>query len=436
MALIRPTSGASRRGSSQQLWRSDYIVAVLAFLVLLLVRASGDVDPLDCSDDEDNDGIVETPGTPVCSAQDRQALLQFKASISSDPNKVLAGWTVSHHNCCDWNGVTCDGATGRVVRVKLYNQNLKGKLSPGLAALSSLQVLNLGNNYFSGSLPSSFGNFSRLQRLCISVNPSLSGPIPESFGQLTSLQLMDLRSNSLSGPLPATFGHMSSLKKLHLYGNKINGPIPPSFGLLSNLYNADLSSNQFSGRIPDAFGHALVNLINLYLGNNRITGLPADLRNLKRLEWLDLSNNPLTHGDAVAGIATLPLISQIGLDSCNIFGPFPSWVVRLPQVDTNLISDEVTPSLDLANNRISGSIPSELGKLTYLQSMSLSNNQLTGSIPASFKKLQGLRYFNVSNNQLSGEIPQVAPFTTFPVSSYTPGNRGLCGSPLPACKKN
>eukprot|EP00250_Pteridium_aquilinum_P020735 c24925_g1_i1 orf=33-1352(-) len=439
MTLIRPTSSASsRRGiRSQQLRCSDYnIVAVLAFLGLLLVRASCFVDPLDCGYDEDNDGIVVTPGTPVCSAQDRQALLHFKASISSDPNKALAGWTISHHNCCDWNGVTCDGTTGRIVRVNLFNQNLKGKLSPGLAALSSLQVLRLDNNDFSGSLPSSFGNFSRLQRLCIAVNPSLSGPIPESFAHLTSLQLMDLRSNSLSGPLPATFGHMSSLKKLHLYGNKINGPIPPSFGLLSRLYTADLSHNRFSGRIPDAFSHALVTLIFLYLDNNRITGLPADLRNLKRLQWLDLSNNPLIHGDAVAGIATMPLVSQIELDSCNISGPFPSWVLRLPQVNTHLLSDEVTPSLNLANNRISGPIPSELGNLSNLLGLSLSNNQLTGSIPATFKQLQWLRQFDIANNHLSGEIPQVAPFSTFAVSSYKPGNPGLCGSPLPACKKD
>lgn len=428
------SSISSTRSTSRKLGRRVHILVIFALVVLLFGRGSCDTDPLDCSDDEDNDGIVETSGTPVCSALDRKALLDFKASISSDPNKALADWQASHHNCCNWNGVTCDGATGRVVRVKLPNQDLKGKLASGLSALSSLQVLILDNNDFSGSIPSSFGNFQRLQRLCLSVNPSLSGPIPESFGQLRSLQLMDLRENSLSGPLPASFGSMSNLMNLHLYGNKITGPIPPSFGLLSKLYNADLGSNQISGRIPDAFGHALTSLVNLYLQNNRITGLPADLHNLTTLQWIDLSSNPLMHGDAVAGIATMPLISQIELNSCNISGPFPEWVSRLPQPDIGRISDEVTPSLQLGNNAIYGAIPSAVGKLTNLEYLGLENNKLTGSIPASFAQLQSLRGFNVSYNQLSGKIPQVQPFTTFDKSAYTPGNPGLCGSPLTPCK--
>lgn len=411
-----------------------HVFVTFVLLAFLFQRGSSDTDPLDCSDDEDDDGLTHTPGSPLCSAHDRQALLAFKASISSDPNKALSDWQASHHNCCDWNGVTCDGATGRVVRVKLPNQNFKGKLAAGLSALSSLQVLILDNNDFSGGIPPSFGKFAKLQRLCLSVNPSISGPIPASFSQLGSLQLLDLRQNKLSGPLPASFGKMKNLRNLHLFGNKINGPIPSSFGLLSNLYNADLGSNRISGRIPDAFGHALTSLINLYLGKNRITGLPKDLHNLTRLQWIDLSNNPLKHGDAVQGIATIPLISQIELNSCNISGSFPTWVSRLPQPDTALISDEVTPSLDLGNNAITGAIPSAVGKLTNLEYLGLQNNRLSGSIPASFAKLQSLRGFNVSYNHLSGKIPQVQPFTTFDKSSYTPGNAGLCGLPLTPCK--
>ncbi|KAH7424352.1 hypothetical protein KP509_11G003900 [Ceratopteris richardii] len=244
---------------------------------------------------------------------------------------------------------------------------------------------------------------------------------------------MDLRSDALTGPLPSSFGEMTSLRNLHLYGNQISGPIPESFGLLSQLYNADLGHNQISGRIADGFAFGLGSLINLYLNNNKITGLPDNLSNLTSLQWLDLSNNPLESGDAVKGIATAPLISQIELESCGISGPFPAWVSILPQPDITQISDEVTPSLDLANNAISGAIPAALGNLTNLQYLDLQNNQLNGSIPTSFAQLQSLQGFNVSYNQLSGEIPQVSPFITFDKSSYTPGNSGLCGLPLAPC---
>ncbi|KAH7424347.1 hypothetical protein KP509_11G003700 [Ceratopteris richardii] len=381
---------------------------------------------------DDNDGIISTPGIPFCSSKDRNALLSFKASIISDPNNVLADWRASHYNCCDWTGVTCDGATGRVVRLNLNSQHLKGTLNGGLSGLSFLQVLILMENDFHGSIPASFGAFSRLQRLCLAENPSLSGSIPETFGRLKNLQLMDLYSNSLSGPLPSSFGMMSSLRNIHLSGNKFSGPIPPSFGLLSNLYNADLSNNRFSGHIPDGFAFNLTSLMFLGLGENEIIGLPKDMRNLTSLLLIDLSNNPLMTGDSVEGIATAPQISQIDMHSCNISGHFPAWVSRLPQ--PKWVNDEVTPSLNLANNAISGRIPSSLGNLINLELLNLEQNRLTGSIPPSLGKLQNLWRFNVSYNNLSGRIPQVSPFTTFDKSSYQPGNPGLCGVPLTPCK--
>ncbi|KAH7424286.1 hypothetical protein KP509_11G001000 [Ceratopteris richardii] len=409
---------------------------VYAFLVLLLLigSATSDFDHLTCSDEEDNDGLTDTPGAPVCSSQDRKALLQFKSAISSDPNHVLVDWHVSNANCCSWTGVTCDGATGRVVRLKLYNQNLKGRLSPGISDLSSLQVLILDDNDFFGTIPSSLGTLESLRRLCLSNLPSLKGPIPESFGRLKNLELLDLSSDALSGPLPSSFGGMSNLQALYLYGNNISGTIPASFGLLSRLYLAGLSSNQIEGRVPDSFTFGLTSLVFLDLSNNKITGLPKDLRSLGSLEYIRMSNNPLMSGDSVEGIATAPQISEIHLSSCMIKGPFPAWVSRLPQPDTEYISEWVTPSLDLSNNAISGEIPPALGNLTNLQRLSLENNKLRGSIPTSFVQLQSLQLFNVSYNNLSGKIPQASPFTTFDTSAYIPGNRGLCGHPLGPCK--
>ncbi|MCO5593573.1 hypothetical protein L7F22_047588 [Adiantum nelumboides] len=429
-SLCRGTS-PTRRGSFHP---SPFALALFLLLLLSAKTSYCDVDPLDCADDADsNDGLPATTGSPVCAATDRQALLQFKASISSDPNGALAGWNGSS-NCCSWNGITCD-ATGRVVRVKLPQQSLKGTVSASLGALSALKVLILYENNLSGSLPASIGNLSKLQRLCLSGNSAISGAIPASFSKLSSLQLLDLSNNGLAGTLPAGIGGMASLQRLRLYGNKIGGSIPASFGLLSKLYNADLGFNRLSGRIPDGFARGLSSLLFLYLENNLITGLPANLRNLTSLQWVDLTNNPIATSDAIAGLATAPLLSQIELASCGLKGSFPSWVSRLPQPDFTRLSHEVTPSLTLSNNAISGPIPASLGKLTNLVGLSLDRNQLTGSIPASFANLQSLRFFNVSLNQLSGQIPQVAPFTSFSTSAYRPGNPGLCGTPLAACKR-
>ena len=57
------------------------------------------------------------------------------------------------------------------------------------------------------------------------------------------------------------------------------------------------------------------------------------------------------------------------------------------------------------NNRLSGSIPSELGNLANLESLWLNDNQLSGSIPSELGNLDNLRTLWLNDNQLSGSIP-------------------------------
>jgi Leucine-rich repeat (LRR) protein len=62
-------------------------------------------------------------------------------------------------------------------------------------------------------------------------------------------------------------------------------------------------------------------------------------------------------------------------------------------------------SLDLEMNRLSGTIPPELGNLANLQVLSLYANQLSGGIPAELGNLTNLQYLRLYGNQLSGSIP-------------------------------
>ena len=61
--------------------------------------------------------------------------------------------------------------------------------------------------------------------------------------------------------------------------------------------------------------------------------------------------------------------------------------------------------LALDDNRLTGTIPAELGKLTNLVRLSLTSNQLSGTIPAELAKLTNLNWLSLSDNQFSGCIP-------------------------------
>ncbi|MDQ1355380.1 MAG: hypothetical protein QG657_5690, partial [Acidobacteriota bacterium] len=69
-----------------------------------------------------------------------------------------------------------------------------------------------------------------------------------------------------------------------------------------------------------------------------------------------------------------------------------------------VLADSVN-KIELRNNQLSGSIPSELGNLSNLDSLYLDNNQLSGSIPSEFGNLSNLKWLWMSGNQLGGNIP-------------------------------
>jgi len=62
--------------------------------------------------------------------------------------------------------------------------------------------------------------------------------------------------------------------------------------------------------------------------------------------------------------------------------------------------------LDLSDNKLSGTIPAEIGQLAYLENLDLRNNQLSGNIPPEIGILTNLKHLNLSGNrELNGPIP-------------------------------
>ena len=85
-----------------------------------------------------------------------------------------------------------------------------------------------------------------------------------------------------------------------------------------------------------------------------------------------------------------------------IYFPWAGWTsARLCPVSTR---NREAP-LDLNRNRLTGTVPSALGRLTHLQYLNLSGNQLSGPLPSSVVNLTRMREVNLSGNQLRGTIP-------------------------------
>ena len=61
--------------------------------------------------------------------------------------------------------------------------------------------------------------------------------------------------------------------------------------------------------------------------------------------------------------------------------------------------------LGLSGNRLTGSVPTELGNLTNLSLLWLTGNQLTGTIPSEFGKLVNLKELRLTGNRLTENIP-------------------------------
>ncbi|KAI5332365.1 hypothetical protein L3X38_022494 [Prunus dulcis] len=79
-------------------------------------------------------------------------------------------------------------------------------------------------------------------------------------------------------------------------------------------------------------------------------------------------------------------------------------------------------------NRLTGEIPSSIGKLRWLETLDLSHNQLSGNIPQNFSSLTSLSHLNLSYNNLIGNIPSGNQLQTLDDPSIYKGFWDVCGT--------
>ena len=110
---------------------------------------------------------------------------------------------------------------------------------------------------------------------------------------------------------------------------------------------------------------------------------------------LRLANNQLT-GSIPTQLGSLSNLSRLILDGNQLTEGIPTQLGNLSNLEI----------LKLARNRLTGTIPASLGNLANLQWLWLTNNQLTGSTPASLDNLANLEMLRLGSNRLTGPLPR------------------------------
>ncbi|CDY23737.1 BnaC04g43850D [Brassica napus] len=382
----------------------------------------------------------------ACHPNQTQALTDFMNEFDS-----------SHCNLSDpYNGVWCDKWTGALTMLRLQ-ACLSGTLKPNssLFRLHHLRHLVLyQNNFISSSLPSEFGNLSRLEVLYLGNN-SFVGQVPSSFNNLSLLsylslslnELIDLSNNHFSGtlnPNNTSLFELHHLRYLGLASNKFSSSIHSEFGKLNRLEILYLSSNYFFGQVPPTISN-LTSLTNLYLEDNQLTGSFPLVQNLTMLSTIEFSFNKLS-GTLPSSLFNMPFLTSLDLRGNDLNGSInfpnsstPSWLEFLYlgnnhfegkiiepisnlinliyldlsflntsyPIDVSLFSSLKSLSvLDLSANSISpaslhtnSEIPTNLERL-YLQGCDITE------FPKILKNLEKLELVAITDNRIKGKIPE------------------------------
>jgi hypothetical protein len=212
---------------------------------------------------------------------------------------------------------------------------------------------------------------------CDAISCTATTGTPGEGTLATSLNLaFDSSGVIATGTIPSAIGEMTALKKIVLGGHKLTGSLPPEISGLTALSVLNLYSNSLSKSIPSQFG--ALTALQYFVGSASVTFI----------------------------CFLCPLRTQVSPSICN---------GTLQNLRDNRISGSMSPEMGkmtamtrllLYNNfRMTGSIPRELSGLTAMKELNLRNILLTGTLPPEISVLTAMTQLWLLGNHFSGSIP-------------------------------
>ncbi|KAJ4840735.1 hypothetical protein Tsubulata_032475 [Turnera subulata] len=308
-------------------------------------------------------------------------------------------------------------------RFVLSDNNLSGQLPHGLYNISSIEFIDVHNNRLNGSIPSDIGlTLPRLLYLGL-TNNSFTGLIPQTLSNASRLKTIVFGDNYFRGPIPKDLGRLPQLQYLIFGENQLEDDLSfiNSLTNCSHLFTIDIHQNFFRGQIPKFIGNLSADLGDMRLANNQLRGaIPIEIEYLSGLEFLSLNQNFLSGPIHHINFSRLQHLQRLNVGMNKLSGRIPSTIGNLGMLSILVMSFNnfggvLPPSLGscrslvalgLSHNNLGGSIPKELLSLGSLSiALDLSANRLTGSLPPEIDRLRNLGWLNISDNKLVGIIP-------------------------------
>lgn len=346
----------------------------------------------------------------------------------------------------------CVTQISTLIELYLSHNEIEGALTPRIAALESLQILDMEGNKIT-HIPEDIGKLRRMRTLLLSDNHLDSIPW-EALVNLADLNQLDISSNKFSGDLlPSTLSEitLSSLSNFDTHCNALeslpSNLILPSLTQFNATQNAITTTGTFFSRTP--------RLCHLSLSQNQLPSLPDGVVHLQHLRTLDVSNNIIEHIDPRLGLLddlttfmwTGNLIRQRGWGTMDTDGIKSALRAKadeavlkgiaddLALMNVNTCHGECGGLLDLSTSlketglreedivrHVHGThfpvvtkvvlrqnalttVAREIELITTLTTLDLSRNFLTGKVWADTITLENLTHLDVSINKLDNLSP-------------------------------
>ncbi|KAM9958212.1 hypothetical protein ACTFIW_001072 [Dictyostelium discoideum] len=326
--------------------------------------------------------------------------------------------------CMDqWYGIECNsfdgGITNNVISIKMSLNNIVGEMSTDIKNLVHLQTLDISNNGFYGEIP--IGIFQQMNNLSyISLNENeFQGDLEWASYLPDSIVTLWIAMNQFQGTIPSFFSKYPILDLLFLEENLLVGTIPPEVGDLKKIKLLDFGLNTITGTIPSSIGN-LSYLEQFWLYDNKLEGsIPLTMGNLQNLKLFEVTRNQLG-GDLSGVFLNNPNLKSLRFSGNSFYGDL-DWICQLDglrDIHFDINKFESLPNcigkaplqmneLLLADNLITGTIPSSIGNMIGIEYINLARNNLTGTIPSSFNNFSNLNRIDISSNKFNCSLSEI-----------------------------